>query len=539
MRNLSAIMEQSASVEPMECSRAVVASLAQGLEAMAAWLGPQARLVGLGNLDDTTPGDSDGGPGPAVRLLAGPGVAITLLAQPDSEPPTNGEPRYRVALTLSASAFQATVQHLLDDAHAPLTQEEAASLGELAALGPFSDTDVTLAARLLSDSHRAAVEEMEAARERERARIEGQAKLAQIQRNRAYLGLAEGLGHHHNNRLAVIMARAGLLSHMRDDPIVIRCAREIEQASLRCTDFIERFSSYASRTLSSPVAARGVLDDVVRQALVSVQRLIEASNGTGAITVATNLECSSTVVVPRDDLQSGIEAIITNAIEAMPMGGALTIRTRQEDAWAFLDIEDTGIGMPHSVASKVFNPFFTTKGPERAGLSLAHIHASVLQHGGSIDVETAEGRGTIFHLRLPRSERHPEDLTGSERRAGDGPIVVVEDEDDVRRALCDLLQVMGFEVVGARDGDEAEEEARRRELGLVLTDGGVPGLSAFELTRRLRALGVEAPVVLLTGWVRDVDPAAAREVGIDLILAKPISAEDLAGSLRSFGVRER
>ena len=84
-----------------------------------------------------------------------------------------------------------------------------------------------------------------------------------------------------------------------------------------------------------------------------------------------NLECSSTVVVPRDDLQSGIEAIITNAIEAMPMGGALTIRTRQEDAWAFLDIEDTGIGMPHSVASKVFNPFFTTKGPERAGLSLA------------------------------------------------------------------------------------------------------------------------------------------------------------------------
>jgi DNA-binding response OmpR family regulator len=67
----------------------------------------------------------------------------------------------------------------------------------------------------------------------------------------------------------------------------------------------------------------------------------------------------------------------------------------------------------------------------------------------------------------------------------------------------------------------------------------VPGLSAFELTRRLRALGVEAPVVLLTGWVRDVDPAAAREVGIDLILAKPISAEDLAGSLRSFGVRER
>ncbi len=125
------------------------------------------------------------------------------------------------------------------------------------------------------------------------------------------------------------------------------------------------------------------------------------------------------------------------------------------------------------------------------------------------------------------------------RAALPGAILVIEDENDVRNALTELLEAMGYDVIGASGGHMAEHVIEDREVGLVLTDLGVPALTAFSLARRIRGRGVEAPIVLLTGWGHEVAPAAAREAGIDIVLTKPIAAADLSAALTALGMKRR
>jgi signal transduction histidine kinase/CheY-like chemotaxis protein len=532
-------MTEASGVQPITCTRAVAASLADGIVEVAGDLGSGSHLVTLGELEVRGSRESRAKSEYAARLLAGPGAAIAFLAEPVHDATPNGAAHYQVTLSLSAAALESAARHLLDAADGDVPHEGRQSLASLLDGVPFEDTTPSLAARLLVGGHSSIVRELEAARERDRTRVEVQAKLEQTERNRAYVALARGLGHHYNNRLAVIMARADLLARTEAGDTVATCADEISQACKSCTDFLVRFNSYASRMPINPVP-RDKLDDVVLGALAAMQGFIEACSAVRGdpIRVHTDLACSSVVMMPKDDLQAGVEALVANAVEAMPEGGTLTIRSREDGGWATLEIEDTGVGMSASVASKVFNPFYTTKGPDRAGLSLSHVHSAVVQHGGSIDVQTDEGAGTTFHLRLPGASLSAQAMPHSVRKAGDGPVLVVEDEDDVRTALCDLLEAMGFDVIGARGGRQAQEAAEDHALGLVLTDLGVPDLSAFELARRLRATGVEAPIILLTGWVREVDSAAASDAGIDMVLTKPIAAEDLVTALKAFGVED-
>lgn len=536
MSDLSSMVERETGAKPLICTAAAAASLAECVDSLATRMGQVGRYVSIGRLNAASSQETQAHARPAARLLAGPSASIALLAEPKDGTARNGAVQYQVSFSLSAAVLEAIIQQLLGDAEWGLQQGERESLAALLETRPFEDTSLDLATSLLGETQDQLLRVEEAARDRDRARLEVQARLEQAQRNRVYVGLAQGLGHHQNNRLAVVMARAGLLPRVSDDETVARCAADITQACRSCTDFLARFLSYAAQTPTGPVLPTGLVDDIVGQALATVQPLIASCPAEGRVTVETQLQCGQAVALPREDLQAGIEAILANAVEAMPTGGTLSVRTHDESGWAIVEIEDTGMGMPHSVASKVFNPFFTTKGPERAGVSLSHIHSTVVQHGGSIDVVTEAGKGTTFRLRLPTGNPRICGLGSSSRRAGPGPVLVIEDEDDVREALSELIGAMGWPVRSARDGHEAERLTDGGGIGLIITDLGVPDFSAFELTRRLRDKGVQAPVILLTGWVRDVDCAAASAAGVDLILSKPISAEELAEALRRFGV---
>ena len=229
--------------------------------------------------------------------------------------------------------------------------------------------------------------------------------------------------------------------------------------------------------------------------------------------------------------------LVINARDAMPGGGLLEIAVSPcaSHPGASLEVRDDGIGMDEATAARIFEPFFTTKDAEGTGLGLATVHGIVNQMGGRISVASAPGRGTTFTIVLPGDEAgtaaEPRREAVPAEAGGRGEtILLVEDEDAVRRAVHAMLELRGYTVHETRDGDEALEFVRRHEgdLDLLLTDLVMPGRSGRETASLVRALRPSIGVLYMSGYA----DGAVLPNGSSLI-RKPFGGDELAGHVRA------
>jgi CheY-like chemotaxis protein len=235
--------------------------------------------------------------------------------------------------------------------------------------------------------------------------------------------------------------------------------------------------------------------------------------------------------------------LVTNARDAMPRGGTLTIATSLVEVegdgtvpagrYVLLTVTDTGVGMDEGTRRRVFEPFFTTKGIGRgSGLGLATVHGVVEQSGGHVAVESEPGAGTEFKIYLPRTLESPAETEAPV--AGPVPsrpatVLLAEDEPDVRAVLERMLRLMGHEVLVAAGADEALALWRRhgRPLDLLVTDVVMAGRPGPELARLLAAELPGLRVLFISGYRSDEAlPAGDPEHGVDY-LAKPMTFEAL------------
>jgi CheY-like chemotaxis protein len=216
--------------------------------------------------------------------------------------------------------------------------------------------------------------------------------------------------------------------------------------------------------------------------------------------------------------------------------------------WIRLSVSDTGIGMTADVRSQLFEPFFTTKAVgEGTGLGLAQVFGIVQQHHGHIDVETAPGAGSAFHLYFPASEdgegpvvREPE--TSSDRPDGRGEtILLVEDEDPLREAGRSVLESLGYRVKTAANGREALalcqlprwSSSAAQQIDVVITDLVMPEMGGEALLRELRGFRSDLPVIAITGYALGGDDLSAlKDAGFATLIAKPIDVDAWARAIR-------
>jgi CheY-like chemotaxis protein len=234
------------------------------------------------------------------------------------------------------------------------------------------------------------------------------------------------------------------------------------------------------------------------------------------IALETSLGNVSRVKADPGQLGQVLMNLIVNARDAMPRGGRIWLRTRQErltgssaladGVYTVLEVEDTGVGMTDEVRAKIFEPFFTTK-KNGTGLGLATVYGIVQQCGGEIKVVSAPGRGSTFTIYLPATT---EDLDGAAPRTADAArggesILVVEDEDIVRRIVTKRLQSAGYRVVEARNGPHAIEVcATAGSVDLILTDVVMPGLNGVEVVGKVRERFPNAAVLFMSGYPEDI-----------------------------------
>jgi CheY-like chemotaxis protein len=257
------------------------------------------------------------------------------------------------------------------------------------------------------------------------------------------------------------------------------------------------------------------------------------------IKIETSLERSTPpVTVDRNQLQSAILNIASNARDAMPDGGTLTIRVseiRSEggERMATISVSDTGAGMDADTASRIFEPFFTTKKTGKGtGLGLSQVYGFATQSGGEVFVDSEPGEGTTVTLLLPCSEPGMAVVQPAEEPAlpeqPRAEILVVEDNEDVGQFAETLLTELGHSVTLATSGEEALELTRTRDFDVVFSDVVMPGMGGLRLAERLAEEKPELPVVLATGYSQEI--AQSGSGGRPVIL-KPYRLATLSQAL--------
>lgn len=347
--------------------------------------------------------------------------------------------------------------------------------------------------------------------------------------------LAAGVMHDVNNALNPIMAAAWLLEHHADDPVAVRdYASRIAKAAETGAVSAARVGRFLRQEpIDAGTRTYVDLSLVAEEVLQLTEPLVAERARFGApITFARELAPEAYVHGVSGELREAALNLVQNAIDAMPDGGTLTLRTSVHETQANFEVSDSGGGMTEDVRDRAFEPFFSTKGARGSGLGLSEVYGIMRRHRGSAEILSRPGSGTTVRLSMPAVERQ-EEVEPDWHASNSIPrrILLVEDHTDgrefMRRVLCDV----GHSVAAV-----ATCEAARDLLGgslgafdLLITDIGLPDGSGWELLHLARTTHPGMHVGLVTGWeptVRGVGAGAA-----DFILRKPLRAAELLASL--------
>ncbi|MEW5913421.1 MAG: PAS domain S-box protein [Thermodesulfobacteriota bacterium] len=375
-----------------------------------------------------------------------------------------------------------------------------------------------------------------------------QAQLRQTQKLEAIGTLAGGIAHDFNNVLAAMLGYTELT--LTGLPLTGEARDNLEQvlkAGQRARDLVHQILSFSRRSDQGQSPVEIML--LTKEAL----KLLRASLPT-TIEIQSDLRSQGEKVLADPvQIQQVIMNLCTNAAQAMPGGGLLTVELvplelDQEAVARFaglrpgrylrLTVSDTGVGMDARTLERIFEPFFTTKGPgEGTGLGLSVVHGVVQSHRGAITVYSEPGRGTTFHVYLPVMEGEPE----QDGAQGDGAlprgqerVLLVDDEPALAEVGRLALETLGYRVTALSSSPEALErfQAQPEAFDLVITDYTMPQMTGAALAQELIKIRPDIPIIMCSGFSGQFSPQQAREMGIRRLLLKPLVSRELAVAVR-------
>jgi signal transduction histidine kinase len=322
-----------------------------------------------------------------------------------------------------------------------------------------------------------------------------QAKAAHQDRLALIGQLAGGIAHDFNNLLFIILNYAGMLEESLPPADGKEDAQMIVQAATSATDLVRQLLAFSRREAVKPK----VID--VGRLVGNMQKLLKRTVGP-SIDVLLDIAPAPYVLIDPSQLEQIVMNLVVNARDAITKDGRVTIRVGASDRFATLEVIDTGSGMPAEVAARVFEPYFTTKALGKGtGLGLATVHGIVQHVGGEITVASELGVGTTFRVALPETDLAPEDTaTQTAGPVAVGRVLLVDDDDQLRRLAERMLRKAGYHVVTAANGPEALAAARRETFDVLLTDMVMPGMSGRDLARELVREHPNVRVVFMSGY---------------------------------------
>ena len=357
--------------------------------------------------------------------------------------------------------------------------------------------------------------------------------------------MAAGIAHDFNNILAIIMLYTQMLQLSVQSPVQQRHLNTIYQQSLHAANLVQQILDFSRRS---------TIERVAMEMQPFLKELVKLCRRTLPENIKIELECSPAPLVVSADparLQQALMNMVINARDAMPDGGTLQLRLEETNIeplahplpemkpgkWLRLQLRDTGTGVPAEVLTHIFDPFFTTKPPGRGtGLGLAQVYGIVRQLEGQVTVESTVGTGTCFTIYLPVLEEQVKQAEAADemppRGAGE-TVLLVEDEAALRSAMAEMLLSLGYHVVSAEQGRQAEMLYRevQDDVSLVISDLVMPEMGGLELYQQLQeqyAGERTIRMLLVTGYPLEDVEKLRQEHNLSHWLQKPFTVDSLA-----------
>jgi PAS domain S-box-containing protein len=384
--------------------------------------------------------------------------------------------------------------------------------------------------------------------EKERAQVEAQ--LLQAQKMEALGTLAGGIAHDFNNILGIIMGYTELAKWESSEGSPVQGKLdEVIKAAKRAKELVKQILAFSRRTEQQQTPLQ--LGIIVKEALQVLRPSLPST-----IEIKTEVLSKAAVLADPTQMHQVLMNLCTNAAYAMQdHGGVLQVRLAdvllegestpcraglKPGLYVELTVRDTGCGIDPAILNLIFDPFFTTKEPGKGtGLGLSVVHGIVKSHDGEIDVESEPGKGTRFTVLIPalKSACTPKKVEvqiplprGQER------VLVVDDEPQLAEIIKQMLESLGYDAVSLTSGTEALEVLCHQPLenpfDLVITDMTMPHFTRADLARELRGFQPVIPVILMTGFSRNMDEEKAKDLGIQGFVMKPVTLEQLAKTVR-------
>jgi len=393
--------------------------------------------------------------------------------------------------------------------------------------------------------------------ERKQAAVEREKldrKIRETQKLESFGVLAGGIAHDFNNLLTTILGNASIAAmELPPGSTAIICIEQITEATRNAADLCKQMLAYSGRGhfVIQKLDLGQLVEDTAQILQISISKKVVLrfhqqqdmlpieADATQIRQVIMNLVINASDAIGD---RTGVIRISTGLarVDRTYLSGTLMDTNPPEGEYVYLEVSDTGCGMSSETQAKIFDPFFTTKFTGR-GLGLAAVLGILRGHKGAMKVTSEPGRGTTFKLLFPAASvkrEHPVAAAAAlvtHQWRGEGAVLVVDDEEPVRKLVCNMMEVMGFTVLSASDGQKCVEifRAEGNRIRLVLLDMTMPHLDGEETFRELRRLQHDVKVILSSGYSQQSITSQFAGRGLAGFIQKPFRFEELAQAVRS------
>lgn len=369
-----------------------------------------------------------------------------------------------------------------------------------------------------------------------------QNQIVQVERLKALGEMASGVAHDFNNVLAGILGKAQVMlaalerGCVPDVQSIKNNLKIIEKTTIQGAQTVKRIQDFTRIRTDQKFHSVNV-NEVIEEAISIIKPVWRDQCEVKGVKIDLQFAPNEVPAISgiASELTEVIVNIISNAIDAMPDGGAIRISSApyQAEGTSYVEvrISDTGVGMSNEVKHKIFDPFFSTKGPKGTGLGMSVAYGIVSRHHGNIAIESELGQGTTCLLYFPAARQEEQPVHARTAVMEKIRILVIDDEEVIRDFLAEMFATVGYEADVAATGSQGISLFETGRYDLVFSDLGLPEMSGWDVARAIRARNAKVPIVLLSGWGIQVDDVRIQECGVDMVLSKPCQMDELLNAV--------